>query len=304
MDILSDELAHARAEGALFSVLQCLPPWGLGFSGTRPLTVHIILEGSAWIERAGEDPVEIRAGDVVLATAGPAYALVSEQGASVVPIEEARQRPSSPVQDPERAAVVMCGAYTLNGSVGESLLRGLPPFALVRADDQEPSQRMAVGLLVAEVDRAAEGQRALLDRLLDVNLVFTLRAWWQVSDSAPGWYSALRLPTLRRVLEGLYADPSHPWTLESMAQRAGISRAALAAQFRAVVGTPPVRFLTQLRMTRAEDALIRTDSTLAAIAAEVGYSNEYAFSTAFRRNRGCSPGRWRQERRGTAGREV
>ena len=297
MDILSDELSRARAEGAVFSVLHLPAPWGLGFSGTRPLTAHILLDGAAWVEEAVRAPFELRAHDVLLATAGAPYSLVSAPGAAPVPIGEARDRPSPARTQPDAADVVMCGAYTLAGSVGESLRRSLPRFALVRAEEQEPRHRLAVELLAAEAETAADGQQALQDRLLDVILVYTLRSWWQSSGTAPGWYQALQNPHLRDVLEQLHTDPGGDWTLERMAQRAGMSRAGFAAQFRAVVGMPPGRFLTGLRMTRAEDALIRTDDTLAVIAAQVGYGNEYAFATAFRRRHGRSPGRWRRERR-------
>jgi len=60
------------------------------------------------------------------------------------------------------------------------------------------------------------------------------------------------------------------------------------------VGVSPGRYLTELRMSRAEDALARTGAPLATIARNVGYSNEFAFATAFRRHSGSSPGQWRR----------
>ncbi|MFJ6088049.1 cupin domain-containing protein [Streptomyces sp. NPDC092369] len=300
MDILSNELSRARAEGAVFSVLHRVEPWGLQFAGTRPLTAHLLLHGSGWVEREGQEAARVEAGDVLLATAGAPYALVSAPGADAVPIGQAREAGSAPGPVGDASAIVMCGAYVLSGSVGEALLRSLPPFAIVRAADQTPAHRAAVELLAAEAAKDAEGQQVLLDRLLDVNLVYTLRAWWQTAEAAPGWYRALDSAHLRRVLEALHANPAHNWTLPAMAQLAGLSRAGFAAQFGRVVGVPPARYLTGLRMTRAEDALIGTDDTLAVIAADVGYSNEYAFATAFRRRHGRSPGRWRTEHRAAA----
>ncbi len=300
MDILSDELSRARAEGAVFSVLRRVKPWGLEFAGTRPLTVHILLHGSGWVEQDGREPVQVQAGDIVLATAGAPYALVSAPGVETVPIGQACADVPSPEPLDDASAVVMCGAYVLSGSVGESLLRSLPPFAIVRAVGQAPAHRAAVALLAAEAAEDVEGQQALLDRLLDVNLVYTLRAWWQTAEAAPGWYRALGSPRLRRVLAELHADPARGWTLPAMAKLAGMSRAGFAAQFGRIVGVPPARYLTGLRMARAEDALIRTDDTLAVIAADVGYRNEYAFATAFRRHHGRSPGRWRTEHRDAA----
>jgi AraC-like DNA-binding protein len=192
----------------------------------------------------------------------------------------------------------MCGAYTLSGSVGKSLLTSLPPCAVIRAEQQDAAHGAAIQLLAAEATKAAEGQQALLDRLLDVNLVYSLRTWWQADAvRAPGWYRALGHPPIQRVLELLHTHPEQAWTLATMAERAGMSRAAFAAQFRAVVGLPPGQYLTRLRMSRAEDALARTGATVATIAAGAGYGNEFAFATAFRRQHGLSPGRWRSQNR-------
>lgn len=293
MDILSDELARARAQGAVFSVLRRLAPWGLRFTGQRPLTVHILLEGGGWIETDDAAPLPLHTGDVVLAVAGRPYAIVSEPGAPTVPIAEARQGASG--TGPGESATVMCGAYVLGGSVAEAVLDSIPRFAIVRATDQTPAQAAAIGLLAAEAATDAEGQQALLDRLLDVNLVYTLRVWWQQTDAAPGWFRALSNPPIRRVLEDVHSHPERDWTLPAMAHAAGRSRASFAAEFKRLVGQTPGRYVTELRMRRAEDALIRSDATLAQIAAGVGYQNEFAFGTAFRRHRSQSPGRWRQQ---------
>ncbi|MCW1100132.1 helix-turn-helix transcriptional regulator [Streptomyces sp. RS2] len=85
-----------------------------------------------------------------------------------------------------------------------------------------------------------------------------------------------------------------------MAQLAGLSRAGFSARFTNVIGIPPRRYLTQLRMRRAQDLLERTDATLAQVATEVGYSNEFAFAAAFRKHAGTSPGNWRVRHRRTA----
>jgi AraC-like DNA-binding protein len=293
VDILSDELSRARARGAVFSVLRRAEPWGLRFEGARPLTVHILLSGAGRLDRDGLEPLTIRAGDVVLATAGVPYSIVSELGAPTVPIAAARQEADQEAD----GARVMCGAYTLTGSVGKSLLSSLPLCAVIRAEEQDAAHAGAIQLLAAEAVKAAEGQQALLDRLLDVNLVYTLRAWWRTTGTAPGWYRALGHPPIRHVLELLHAHPEREWTLVTMAGQAGMSRAAFAARFRELVGLPPGQYLTRLRMSRAEDALARTDATVAKIAAGAGYGNEFAFATAFRRQHGVSPGRWRTRNR-------
>lgn len=299
MDILSDELARAHARGAVFSILSRHAPWGLAFGGRRPLTVHILLEGSGWVQPEHGDPLPIGSGDVVLVRAGTPYTIVSEPGARPVPIGEARSEATGESTGTHNGApaTVLCGAYVVSGSVGHALLDSLPQFAIVASSAQGDAHRSAISLLAAEAVSGAAGEQALLDRLLDLNLVYALRAWWNSTDQAPGWYRALATPHLRRAIEAMHTDPAHRWTLPELAAVAGVSRAAFAAGFARTVGLPPARYLTALRMSRAEESLLRTERTLAVIGAEVGYANEFAFATAFRRVHGRSPGRWRSEQR-------
>lgn len=237
--------------------------------------------------------MHLGARDVVLVPAGPPYVVGSTPGVAAIPIDEARRQGSD--HGVGAASELLCGAYVLDGSVAASLLNGLPDLVLVRAADQDPSHLAAIELLAAEVERDAPGHQAVLDRLLDLNLIYTLSAWWEQSGGqAPGWFRGLSHPELRRVLESLHANPAADWRLETMAQLAGRSRASFAATFRDLVGVSPGRYLTELRMSRAEDALTRTSAPLATIARNVGYSNEFAFATAFRRHSGSSPGQWRQ----------
>jgi AraC-like DNA-binding protein len=288
----------------VFSVLHRVRPWGLRFGGRRPLTAHALTEGRGWLEQPGQDPVQLRARDLVLMTAGPPYALVSEPGAVAVPIAEARQQGSGPRPgdtpgdasgaSPVGTATIVCGAYVLDGSVATSLLRTLPRAAIVPADGQDPAFAAAVALLCSQISRDDPGQQTVLDRLLDLILVFGLRAWWSRDEAAaPGWYRALADPGLRRVLEQIHAAPQQDWTVPGLAELAGMSRASFAARFRRVTGQSPGSYVTGLRMQRAEDELTRSNATLAEIAATVGYRNEYAFATAFRRQHGLAPGRWR-----------
>jgi AraC-like DNA-binding protein len=292
MDILADQLAQARARGAVFSVLRRVRPWGLQFGGQRPLTAHVLVEGEGWLEQPGQPPVRLRARDVALMTAGSPYGIVSDPGTAREPIAGARHRGSA--TGPGDCALILCGAYILDGSVAATLLSTLPRAVVVTAEEQEPSHAAAVALLADQIRRDAPGQQTLLDRLLDLNLVFALRAWWSTAGaSAPGWYRAMSDPGLRRVLERVHADPGGTWTVPAMADLAGLSRAAFAARFRQVTGESPGAYVTSVRMQRAEDELARSDAPLAHIAAAVGYRNEYAFATAFRRLHAVSPGRWR-----------
>jgi AraC-like DNA-binding protein len=138
----------------------------------------------------------------------------------------------------------------------------------------------------------------VLDRLLDVLLVGCLRALWADQLRPPVWAGVPQDPAVGAALRALHARPAHAWTVEELAAEAGLSRAALAKRFTTEVGAPPMTYLTQWRMGLARQSLSEDGSTLAAVARQVGYASEYAFSAAFKREVGEAPGRWRARQTG------
>jgi AraC-like DNA-binding protein len=200
--------------------------------------------------------------------------------------------------------MLLCGAYSFEGDVCDSLLEALPPVLRIgggRAARESASLRAALTLLADEVAHDAPGQHAVLDRLLDLLLVFTLRSWFEEAREVPRWYRALDDPQLGPVLRLMHEDYGRRWTVAALAAEAGQSRAAFARRFGEVVGATPMGYLTAWRMTVAAELLRDTGRTLSSIAREVGYDNEFAFSAAFRRERGVPPGQFRRAGRAAGG---
>ena len=293
VDALSEVLARARARGSVFSVLGRDAPWGLGFSGRRPLVVHVLLRGGGLLVR-GTRSRPVGEGDVVLVRHGEPYSLVSERGAASEPIELARARGSHSTGD-DVDGVVLCGGYTIEGSPGGDLLASLPDELVITGGARSAGLGLLFEVLAAEAVRVAPGQQAVLDRALDLLLVQALRdAFASGSWAAPGWYRALGDPALAAVLDAVHAAPERPWTVESMAGVAHLSRAGFARRFAAVVGETPAAYVTGLRIERAEDLLRSTGDTVAAVAAATGFASEYSLAAAFKRRHGVAPGRWRR----------
>ncbi|WP_235030658.1 AraC family transcriptional regulator [Nonomuraea solani] len=189
---------------------------------------------------------------------------------------------------PDGPALLLGGAYA--GGVSERLLRALPRV-LVVAD----GQRALLDLVAGEVAKEVPGQQVVLDRLLDLLLVSTLRSWFDRPGArAPGWYRATGDPAVDQALRLLHDDPAHPWTVASLAAKTATSRAAFARRFAEHVGEPPMRYLAGWRIALAADLLRDTDATVAAIARQVGYANAFALSVAFKRIYGMTPTERRQ----------
>jgi AraC-like DNA-binding protein len=295
VDVLADLLARARAEGSVFARTSIAEDVGVEFGGKRRLAIHTILEGTVWFERDGTKPVRLEAGDLIFIPAGPPYRAVGTPGGHV--------RPHGDPAPPSGATVVgrlLCGAYAMDAVLYESLLAALPQLVPIPRDGAGNQLQMVLAFLTEELSESEPGAQTVLDRSLDLMLALGLRAWFhQPQATLPGWYAALDDPLAGPAVRAMHAEPSRAWTVSELAQLGKSSRAAFAKRFHDVVGQPPMTYLTNWRMTLAAQALANTPMTIAAVADQAGYSNEYAFATAFRRQFGAPPGRWRSAHRAT-----
>jgi AraC-like DNA-binding protein len=161
--------------------------------------------------------------------------------------------------------------------------------------DQDPRWwSAAIDHLIGEAAKPGPGSGAVLARLSEMLFMEVLR--WQltyVSHGHHGWLAGLNDPNVGRALRLLHAEPSHPWTVKDLAQRAAVSRATLAKRFVELVGETPMQYLAGWRMHLARRELRDGTLTLAEISARVGYDSEAAFSRAFRRLVGIPPASWR-----------
>jgi transcriptional regulator GlxA family with amidase domain len=112
-----------------------------------------------------------------------------------------------------------------------------------------------------------------------------------------GWLAGMRDAAVGRALALMHERPDEAWTTERLAEEAGLSRSALHQRFVSFIGQPPMQYLAQWRMQLAASWLRDTDAKVFDIALDVGYENETAFSRAFKRSVGESPGTWRRAHR-------
>jgi AraC-like DNA-binding protein len=305
MDVLEDLLTRAQARSSVFAASTLHGRQGLSFGADGRLSVHPVLSGELWC-RTGGRTVHARAGDVLILRGGQAFELLTHPEAVPMTLAEALSAASVPSQcrrlelaGDGPATEFLCGAYTFTGALCDALVAEVPDVAVVRPEDG--SVAAAVELVRHELERERAGTSMVLDRMLDVLLVGCLRALWADQLRPPVWAGVPQDPAVGAALRALHAEPAHPWTVEELAGVASLSRAALAKRFTAEVGAPPMTYLTQWRMGLARQSLSEDGATLAAVARQVGYASEYAFSAAFKREVGEAPGRWRARQTGRPG---
>ena len=191
---------------------------------------------------------------------------------------------------------LVCGYLESSEFMFTPVFRTLPEALVEHTGDGKIGELLAstVREIVALVDAATPGSQIMLGRLMEMLFVEVLRRHIaRLPAGSQGWFAAINDPIVSRALQLIHADPGKRWTAESLAREAGSSRTVLAERFNALLGRPPIDYVTSWRIQLAADRLGRGTDSIAGIAADVGYESQAAFNRAFKRVTGMTPGRWR-----------
>jgi len=295
MDVLSDVLAVMRTGRPRLEQMAWRAPWQQYFAPVPGAAgFHVILDGPCLLTRPDTEPLHLRPGDIVFRPHGEGHTLAGYPQVRTA----ARGTPADvPVHAEGPVTVTLCGAYELDPALVHPLLYDLPELIHIPAQaGRRPELRAVVGQLAAELARPRPGTDALVPLLLDALLLYVLRDWLdgQPAPRATGWAAALNDPATAAALQAVHRDPAHPWTVATLAAEGRLSRAPFARRFAALVGQPPLSYLTRWRMITAARLLRQDDTPLSVIAGRVGYTSEFAFANAFKRHYGTAPGRYRK----------
>ncbi|MFJ3333718.1 AraC family transcriptional regulator [Streptomyces sp. NPDC086766] len=327
MDVVSDAISAVRAGRPSSNRLRVGGRWCTRFDPYEGAGFHVVLAGGCWLlPDGGGDPVTLHTGDVVLLPHGAGHVLADRPAgaaevARAVPFDQVREGAAGGGaarggargadegvgvggdegdrgDEGGRGPVVelLCGKYRLDRSRTHPLMAELPQVVhLPHRVGVHPELRSALDLLARELDERRPGACLALPSLLDLLLIYMVRAW--MTEAAVGaWPAVLDDPVTTAALRALHSDPAAAWTNDRLATAAGVSRATLARRFTALVGRPPMAYLTWWRLTLAAARLRDTDAPLVKVAQETGYSSPYALSHAFSREFGITPGRYRAAR--------
>src|SRR3954447_14070182 len=305
MDVLAEILAVAGVRGTVAARVDAAEPWGLHLDRVAGAAFHAITSGVAWLRAPGQDPVHLVPGDVVLLATGAAHGLASTPEADLEPFDHvaAEQafegRGVMQVGTGEARTRILCASYSQEAATLTPLLTLLPDVLHLPAGSGQRGVEDVLRLLATELADPQPATATVLDRLVDVLLIQLMRAWRPASapDVPASWLTGLRDPVVAAALQAMHGAPGRPWTIDSLAGEVGVSRATLARRFPALVGATPAAYLARWRMDLAARQLRDTDQPLEAIARQVGYTSEYAFSRAFSRSRATPPGRYRRASR-------
>ncbi|MFL9944114.1 AraC family transcriptional regulator [Paraburkholderia graminis] len=301
MDPLSDILSILKVESMLSARLEAHGPWAFRYPEYRHMKFGGLAEGERWVWVEGGAPVRMKAGDFYLLTDGRPYCIASDLGASLVDGVAALASVRVPAGvmrygEGEPRSVAAAGRFTFVADEMAALVRFLPPLIHIRADHLDHADLAnLLALIIAETERDAPGTSVAASNLASLVLVQIIRAHLATGEHSPSWLAATVDPNVGPALALMHEHVAHGWTVEGLAAEIGMSRTAFAQRFRETVGTPPLAYLLQWRMTLAKAALRSGERNMADLAERLGYSSSTAFSIAFKRETGTSPGRFRSD---------
>ena len=302
--------------------LEATAPWGLKQENEAEVQVTpstkkmapadlahfaMLSRGNCWLSAEGiEEPIPLTGGDCFLLA----------RGTSIVLRDSPRTRPKLTFREIGARAngnvalcggggaptTIVCGSLSFDRASLKPITQLLPNFILMKADQARTlALHNTVRALASEMAEQAPGSEVVATRLAEVLVIQLLRAHIASGPTRnKGWLRAVFDPQMGAALSALHDKVNAPWTVESLAEAAGMSRSAFAARFKELLGQTPLEYVTEWRMQKAMQLLQQRDKKLIDVARSVGYVSDAAFSKAFKRVVGANTGEYMK--RGLEGR--
>jgi AraC-like DNA-binding protein len=323
-DPLTLVLESLRLRCMMPGVNEMTAPWALTFGATSPAemrrhaeslglnpppfdppsvqgTVLAIIRGNCWLVVPGHKlKLPLVGGDLAIITRPGPFTLCDDPKTPAVKFQEIVRREHIVKRLGLRhggggaPTTYLNGPFFFEHEQDNPLLASLPPVIHVPGEQGRavPWLEDTIKFLTNEIASSRPGAQSVVNHLAHILVIQAVRAHFSAMGTEPNnnWFTALSDPEIGPALGLMHMRPEEPWTVASLAEHSAMSRSAFAARFMAVVGQPPLKYLTDCRMRKARDLLRDGRLGLKAISAKVGYTTESAFSNAFKRQTGQSPG--------------
>ncbi len=301
MDPLTDILTTLQMKGTLYFRTDFRAPWGVEVpQHNLVVRFHLVIRGSVWLNVDQKSPICLQRGDLALIPHGACHFLRDRPERETVPIhcvlDETAYHGAADLRygGQGESTILVCGHFAFSDEVLHPILQALPPTMHIRATDGHDFTWLdaATRSIAMETAKRSPGWSAIVDRVSAILFIQALRTTLHTEHSAP--MAAFADPQLGKALSSIHQESAHPWTLQELARRAGMSRTVFAERFKLRMGLSAMAYVTRWRLQKARKELVETDEIIAAIAEGVGYSSEAAFSRAFQRLYGAPPGLYRK----------
>jgi len=300
VDILSDIFDTIRLRGTLYFRTDYAPPWAVTVPAyEQAARFHLIVEGRCHVALDEGPEADLGPGDLVVITRGREHVLSDTAGRAPAPLEEVMKRSgyngtgvfAVGSAQAGTSTQMVCGHLNFTRGADHPLLRALPPLIVLRPTDRARHQLLdeTLRLVARRAFTDSLGAAASISRLSEVFFIEAVRACIGEHEELSQIIGAMTDTFVGKALACIHEDPAQPWTVESLAQTAGMSRSRFAERFTELVGVSPMAYVTEWRLQKALARLTDSDANVKVVAAEVGYQSAAAFTRAFANRFGVTP---------------
>ncbi len=303
-DDLSDGLQAVRFRGVVFCRSELSAPWGFSVLGRAFASFHIVTRGTCCLDVDGlDDRFWLSAGDVVILPAGHAHTVRDAPSSAATRLEELVAGVGIDARGTLRTGgggartVLVCGGFQWEDGAASPIVASLPPIIHLhgRTHGVDTWLRLTLAFLSDEAESGRPGAEIALTRLADLLFIEVLRTYFSAPGTPNlGLAAALRDPRIGAALVAIQRQPERHWEVGGLARQVAMSRTAFATRFKALVGEPPLSYVTRCRMSKATRALRSSDATIAEVAVRAGYDSEASFCRAFKGWLGTSAAAFRR----------
>ena len=313
MDALSDVLRVVRLTGGVFLDARFTAPWSVAGRVEpeeirafvdRPHGVigfHYVVSGRMIASVPGQEPIEVKAGEIILTPRNDTHILASAPNLATVSagaiVLEGAGIGSLDYGGGGEETHMVCG-YLGSDTETNPVVSALPSLLKLNVGATPGGAWIAQSFAFAamQLSEGAVGASTVISKLSELMFVEAVRRHVQsLPPEETGWLAGLRDNAVGKALALMHTEPHRDWSTEALASTVNLSRSAFAERFTAMIGQPPMKYLTNWRMQVAAHKLRENRTAISQIAFDVGYESEAAFTRAFRREMGTPPAAWRKQ---------
>ncbi|WP_415922254.1 AraC family transcriptional regulator [Tateyamaria sp. SN6-1] len=308
LDLLSHILTNLSMQGTLYFRTSFTKPWGVAVPNYENVArFHFAHRGGCLVRVDGADTVvELAQGDLVIIPHGAPHALYCghEPDKTIMPLDtvlETSGYDGSGVlvyggDETQSETQLVCGHFSFYPSSRHVLLDRLPPYIHLKNYGERAGRWMEATLRMIgeEAGGAKMGGDLIALKMSEAIFAQAIRSFIH-SDEATEWgLGAFSDRNLSRALDAFHKAPADGWTVETLAQAAGMSRTSFAVQFQKTMNMTPLEYVTRWRMEIAKKVLQLPGTSLTAAAESAGYSSDSSFTRVFKKETGMTPAEFRK----------
>lgn len=291
-DVLRDVLETLHFRGSIFFRSELAAPWGMSLSRIESPRFHIAVSGECYVGSEETNAVKVNSQDIIMIPKGGSHWISDKPGRELIPslkAADACELNTPMFQDGEITNSLICGVIHFDQDMSHPIFDALPSVMHFEKLDKDGPIWSVIDLIESETANVLEKNVAVVDRLTEVLFIKLMNYYVDTSESATGFLAALSDKRVYKALTVIHNEPEFDWTLSSLGERSGMSKATLVRRFQEILGVAPMTYVIDWRIMKAYDLVKYTTKPLEQIAELTGFASARTLARAFQRHYDCSP---------------